>query len=98
MPAFSTVWAVQANENNRFWSRVANRSRSFFRDTTNGVTGLCPDYSSFTGAATAPAWKGADAAAAEEAATQREGGHGAGGRCGLAPASPPLSVACGGAP
>ena len=49
LPAFYEIWAIEAEQDNEFWSAAAEASRQHFKDATNGTTGLGPDYSEFTG-------------------------------------------------
>ena len=51
LPAFYEVWAIEAEQDNDFWSEAAEASRQHFKDATNENTGLGPDYSEYTGAA-----------------------------------------------
>ena len=51
LPAFYEVWAIEAEQDNDFWSEAAEASRQHFKDATNEITGLGPDYSEYTGAA-----------------------------------------------
>lgn len=50
LPAFYEIWAIEAEQDNEFWSEAAEASRQHFKDATNETTGLGPDYSEFTGA------------------------------------------------
>ena len=50
LPAFYEIWAIEAEQDNEFWSAAAEASRQHFKDATNGTTGLGPDYSEYTGA------------------------------------------------
>ena len=51
LPAFYEVWALEADQDNEFWSEAAKASREYFRKATNASTGLAPDYSEYSGAA-----------------------------------------------
>ena len=51
LPAFYEVWALEADEDNEFWSEAAKASREHFKNATNASTGLGPDYSEYSGAA-----------------------------------------------
>ena len=51
LPAFYEVWALEAEQDNDFWSEAAEASRQHFKDATNEKTGLGPDYSEYSGAA-----------------------------------------------
>ena len=51
LPAFYEVWAIEAEQDNDFWSEAAEASRQHFKDATNEKTGLGPDYSEYSGAA-----------------------------------------------
>ena len=51
LPAFYEVWAIEAEQDNDFWSEAAEASRQHFKDATNENTGLGPDYSEYTGSA-----------------------------------------------
>ena len=51
LPAFYEVWALEADQDNEFWSEAAKASREYFRKATNASTGLGPDYSEYSGAA-----------------------------------------------
>ena len=50
LPAFYEVWALEADQDNEFWSEAAKASREYFRKATNASTGLAPDYSEYSGA------------------------------------------------
>ena len=51
LPAFYEVWALEADQDNEFWSEAAKASRKHFKEATNASTGLGPDYSEYSGAA-----------------------------------------------
>ena len=51
LPAFYEVWALEADQDNEFWSEAAKASREHFKKATNASTGLGPDYSEYSGAA-----------------------------------------------
>ena len=51
LPAFYEVWALEADQDNEFWSEAAKASREHFKNATNASTGLGPDYSEYSGAA-----------------------------------------------
>ena len=44
------VWALEADQDNEFWSEAAKASRKHFKEATNASTGLGPDYSEYSGA------------------------------------------------
>ena len=50
LPAFYEVWALEADQDNEFWSEAAKASRKHFKEATNASTGLGPDYSEYSGA------------------------------------------------
>ena len=54
VPHFYELWAKWADKNNEFWNEAAGVSRNFFKKTANATTGLCPDYSDFSGAGIDP--------------------------------------------
>ena len=49
LPHYYELWGKWAANNNKFWYAAADTSRSFFKRTTNPVTGLAPDYAHFDG-------------------------------------------------
>jgi oligosaccharide reducing-end xylanase len=50
LPAFYELWARWGPVADReFWAQAANRSRLYFTQVTNPVTGLAPDYANFDG-------------------------------------------------
>ena len=51
LPAFYEVWALEADQDNEFWSEAAKASRKHFKEATNASPGLGPDYSEYSGAA-----------------------------------------------
>lgn len=51
LPAFYEVWALEADQDNEFWSEAAKASREHFKNATNASTGLGPDYSEYSGVA-----------------------------------------------
>lgn len=44
-------WALEADQDNEFWSEAAKASREHFKKAINASTGLGPDYSEYSGAA-----------------------------------------------
>jgi oligosaccharide reducing-end xylanase len=57
LPHYYELWGRWAESNNKFWYATADTSRSFFKRTTNPVTGLAPDYAHFDGSPIDP-WNG----------------------------------------
>ncbi len=50
LPAFYELWARWGPvEDRAFWAAAADRSRRFFAQAANPVTGLAPDYANFDG-------------------------------------------------
>jgi endo-1,4-beta-D-glucanase Y len=49
LPAFYELWALWADENNRYWHEVAQVSRDFFTRASHPETGLFSDYASHEG-------------------------------------------------
>lgn len=57
LPHYYELWGKWAESNNKFWYAAADTSRSFFKRTTNHITGLAPDYAHFNGSPIDP-WNG----------------------------------------
>ena len=49
LPHYYELWAKWADTNNNFWLNAASVSRKFLKKAANPVTGLEPDYATFTG-------------------------------------------------
>lgn len=50
LPAFYELWSLWADNNNDFYRRLAQKSRSMWPKFANSDTGLMPDYADFSGA------------------------------------------------
>jgi oligosaccharide reducing-end xylanase len=49
LPAFYELWALEAAQDNEFWSEAAQVSREYFKKAAHPQTGLMPDYANFDG-------------------------------------------------
>jgi oligosaccharide reducing-end xylanase len=57
LPAFYEVFArIGSSADSAFWSTAAEKSRAFFMNAANTITGLTPDYANFDGTPKAASW------------------------------------------
>jgi oligosaccharide reducing-end xylanase len=58
LPAFYEVWAKQGpSQDQAFWLKAADASRTFFEKAAHPLTSLTSDYGNFDGSAWAAAWR-----------------------------------------
>jgi len=58
LPAFYEVWAANAPQDDQaFWKRAADSSRSYLQKAAHPLTGLTPDYGNFDGSPWAAPWR-----------------------------------------